>query len=275
MAYWNQFHWNAGAFWGDATAGAPSLATSNKPRRILSMKRTDYFPRVRGEQPEWLLNFAMKLLSYAGAVGYDPVIAAARANDCRYEAYYIADVGTAVRDHGKAYTSSVDQLAHGVGPFVSPSFVLPPLPVGVTLVACGALDRVFAFVQLIKALPAYTETIGIDMGIVGAEFVETHLVPEFSLKSIQGPVCHCGQINFKKYSHMAVIVEGRVNDGAYAMLGIVTDSPYLDARPLLIATQSEVREYRLRFWDNGAGVGECVAPRTAGCDRCWLRLYPV
>ena len=45
-----------------------------------------------------------------------------------------------------------------------------------------------------------------------------------------------------------------------------TESPYVDARPLLVAGQPETREYRMRFWDKGTPNGEWtdVAKETVG-----------
>jgi hypothetical protein len=37
--------------------------------------------------------------------------------------------------------------------------------------------------------------------------------------------------------------------------GIDTESPYPDERPLLVAGQPEVREYRMRCWDKGTPNG--------------------
>ena len=44
-------------------------------------------------------------------------------------------------------------------------------------------------------------------------------------------------------------------------------SPYVDMRPLLVADQAEVREYRARFFDDGA-------PSSEWCDVAKLTLGP-
>ena len=223
------------------------------------MKRNDYYPKSKTKQPEWLINLAAKIVSYAGTLGLDPAVVALRVNDCRCLAWYLGDVGTAVRDHGKAYTAAVESLVNGSGVFHPPVFVPPPLPVTVpptTLVDQGALLRIFRFVRMIKAALGYTEAIGIDMGIVGSEAMKPEGAPKFTLKSIMGPDCHCAEVKFKKYGHMAVVLQGRVAAGSWEDLGVSTQSPYTDTRPLAVAGQPEVREYRLRYWDDGAAVGE-------------------
>ena len=46
-------------------------------------------------------------------------------------------------------------------------------------------------------------------------------------------------------------VESRCGAGAWEFLASDTESPHEDERPLLVAGQPEVREYRMRFWDKG------------------------
>jgi hypothetical protein len=43
--------------------------------------------------------------------------------------------------------------------------------------------------------------------------------------------------------------EALSSTGAWELLAIDPESPYLDERSLLVAGQAEVREYRARFWD--------------------------
>jgi hypothetical protein len=53
-----------------------------------------------------------------------------------------------------------------------------------------------------------------------------------------------------------VYIESRRGAGAWEFLTIDTESPYLDERPLAVAAQPEVREYRMRFWDKGTANGD-------------------
>ena len=46
---------------------------------------------------------------------------------------------------------------------------------------------------------------------------------------------------------------------AWEMLGIDLESPYIDQRPLLVATQPEVREYRLQFYEDAGPSGDFTA----------------
>ena len=47
--------------------------------------------------------------------------------------------------------------------------------------------------------------------------------------------------------------------GPWELLAIDLASPYLDARPLLVATQPETREYRLQYYEAEAPVGDFTA----------------
>ena len=260
MPFWNQSHWNSGGFWGPS--GSTSTNNNPKQRKPRPMKRNEYYPTLKAEQPEWLNNLAAKMVTYTGALGLDPVTVGKRANDCRCLAWYIGDVSTAVRDFGKAYTAAAESLSSGSGEFVPPAFVQPPLPTTTpptTLVDQGALTRITLYVKIIKASEGYTEAIGIDMGIVGTEATKPEGPPDFTLDTIMGPDCHCAVVKYKKRGHMAVVIQGKVGAGDWVELSVSTQSPYTDSRPLAVAGQPEVREYRLRYWDDGAAVGEWSA----------------
>ena len=124
---------------------------------------------------------------------------------------------------------------------VLPVFTAPALPAGVAAVNTGALDRIFGFVQAIKARPAYTDAIGMLLGIVGAEDAGSNPLPTFTLKVERGTGCECVRVTFRKFGHDGVVIFCRRNGGAWEMLAIDLASPYLDDRPLLVAAQPEVR----------------------------------
>jgi len=264
MANWNQFAWSAGTLWGPAPAGAQFHRNKNKNKK--NMKKLPFFPRLIEARPEWFGTYGTQL----NALGVSilalaaPDVAASVA-DARYLEYCSGSWLAAVREFGPACTAALtvlyDQAA--ADPFVLPAFAPPPLPAAnpplpaVVAVAPGALQRIFAYVQIIKKQPTYTEAIGLQLGIVGSEDNTGHPLPEFTAKSELGDDCHCVRIKFKKFRHMGVAIYSRRGpNGAWEFLAIDTDSPYLDERELLVAGQPEVREYRMRFWDAGAENGE-------------------
>jgi len=255
MANWNSAHWNTPILWGPALP--PSSQNKTKATKSNTMKRQAYFPILIAEQPEWFNNFA-KINGYAAALDHDPFVVAERVKDTKFCGYVVGDWLTAVRTHGTAATAGIEVLFTGTGvdPYVLPGFTAPVLPVGVVPVPPGALDRIFAYVQIIKNSAGYTEAIGQDLRIIGSAAPPSPDVPTFDLVLEMGTGCHCVRVRFRKYGHMGVYIVSRRNAGVEEVLGIDTASPYLDERPLLVAGAPEIREFRMRFWDDGAPVGD-------------------
>jgi hypothetical protein len=222
------------------------------------MKRQPYFPRIVSERPGWFANYATQLPLANTTLALDSAAVTASVGDARFCQYSCGIWLTAAREFGPAGTASIDDLFNGTGvdPYVLPLFTPPALPAGVTAVLAGALGRIFAFVQTIKASPNYTEAIGLQLGIVGQEDAAEHPVPEFTLKVERGSGCECVKIIFKKFGRQGVVIYSRRGGGAWEMLAIDLASPYLDERPLLVAGQPEVREYRLQYYDDAAAVGD-------------------
>ena len=222
------------------------------------MKRQHYYPKLVPDQSEWHFNYAVVLEDRIPDLSLDPAAAAASVNDSRYLGYALGVWRTAVRDFGPGTTAQIKTLRSGRGsaPLLLPVFTAPPLPPGVTPALPGALNRIFKFVQTIKASPGYTQGIGLMMGIVGRENSAGHARPDFSLKLEQGQLWQCVRVRFRRWGRHAVVIYSRRGGGDWELLGIATDSPFQDARPLLVPGQPEVREYRLRFWDKGDETGD-------------------
>ena len=270
MALWNSgVLWDSGTLWGPASP-APPLQTNNhrRHRTRTTMKRQPYYPRLLSDQPEWHFNYADQLDAQGEALGLVPAEVAASSNDSRQLGYALGVWLTKVREFGPGATGELETLRYGVGPgpFVLPSFTAPTPPPALTPVAPGALYRIFDYVQTIKRASGYTEGIGLLLGIVGQEDAAEHSAPEIFLKAEQGTGCQCVKVRFKKFGHYAIALYSRRGGGAWELLGIDVESPYLDERALLIAAQPEIRDYRARFWDSGSESGDWtdVASITVG-----------
>lgn len=222
------------------------------------MKRQRYFPSTLTARPEWFRNFADQLLAANATLGFitaeiNPVV-----SDARFCEYASGTWLTAAREFGPAATAALEDFYTGSGtaPYVLPGFTPPDLPDGVVAVPAGALERIFAFVKTIKARSTYTEAIGLQLGIVGQEDATEHPLPEFTLKQERAEGCQCVKVSFKKFGRQGVVIWCRRGGGAWEMLGIDLNTPYLDERPLLVAGQPEVREYRLQYYDDSAPTGD-------------------
>ena len=258
-ALWNHFSWNDGTLWGPSPA---SPTTANKPRKKHStMKRQQYFPRNVDARPEWFHKYATELPIANAILGLPAPDVTATVADAKSLEYASGPWLTATRDFGPTCTSAIEELFSGNGgaAFVLPGFTVPALPAGVVAVPSGALDRIFAYVQVIKANPSYTEAIGLQLGIVGAEDSTENPVPTFTLKVERSDASEVVKITFRKYGRPGVAIYSRRGGGAWALLAIDLASPYLDARPLLVAGQPETREYRLQYFEADAPVGDFTA----------------
>lgn len=260
MALWNSgVTWSSGTLWGpSALPSGPSNANSKTTKT--PMKRETYYPRLVAERPEWHANFAAKLIIYGPILGLTPAQVNQGVADNLYLAYGLGDWISNVRDFAPACTSGLVTLSIGTGseayvfkPYTAPD--LPTLPVGIT-VTPGALTRTFGLIKGIKGMAPYTEDMGIDMGIVGPETPPPPPpgdapVPELTVSAIPGDTNEVGRVKYFKYGHEYVMIEGRRGGGAWEHLAQSAKSPFLDTRPLLVAGQAEVREYRGRYYDKG------------------------
>jgi len=252
MATWNQSYWNQPVLWGPLPppSSNPTTKTNHKNH---TMNRQAYFPSTRSAEPEWFTNFGNKVTDHATAAGMPAGEITDIVKDAKFCAYAAGAWLAMARQFAPACTAALENLYDGTGtdPFVLPVFTAPTLPAGVVPVPPGALKRIFRFIADLKNKPAYNETMGQDLGIIGPEETQPD-VPKFTIKVGTGEGCECAELRFFKYGRLGVVVQSRRNGGEWETLGIDTETPYTDARPLLTPGTAEVREYRLRFWDGEA-----------------------
>ena len=250
---WDSGTWDGG-FWDEPPSDYFQTKTKTKQPK---MRRQEYYPSRIASQVTWLANYFTKLPTYGPICGVIAADVTASVNDAKWCYYVLGLWLSAVRAFAPSTTDAVDDVLTGAGAsvVVLPTFVPPALPAGVTAQLPGALNRIFELIAKMKLHAACTEAVETDMGIIGAE--ETaKAMPKFLTELLQGTGCQCAKLTFYKYGHMGVYIESRRGTGAWEMLGIDTDSPYTDERPLLAAGQPEVREYRMRFWDKGTPNGD-------------------
>jgi hypothetical protein len=241
------------------------------------MKRKYFYPADFAERPEWHANLALKLQLYGLALGLTPAEINAGVADNLLLAYALGVWITNVREYAPACTAILETLARGTGvdPFVFPTCTAPPLPTlpaGITAVLPGALDRTMRLAKRIKTLHGYTESIGLDLGIVGSELPPPPPpgevpAPSLAATVISGDANQYVRLKFLKKGHEYVMIESRRGSGAWEELAQSNKSPFIDNRALLVAGQAEVREYRARFWDNGV-------PSSDWCDVAKVTVGP-
>jgi len=263
MALWSSgATWSSGQIWGPSAAPAVPI-NENTKTKLTQMKRQPYYPKSISQQAEWHANLATKLPGYAAALSLSAAEVDNAVADNVILSYALGDWIVSVREYAPSCTASLDTLASGTGSvnYVFPLHqvpALPTLPAGITGVKPGALDRTFKLAQYLKTRPGYIEAIGLDLGIVGSAAPEPPAsgTPRIRVTVELGDDCECARVTFYKDGHQGLILESRRGSGAFEELGIVTKSPFLDERELLVTGQAEIREYRARFWDEGKGVGD-------------------
>jgi hypothetical protein len=275
MALWSSgVTWSSNILWGPSVIPAGPTHTNTKKKRN-TMQRDDYYPTRIAERPEWHANFAAKFQIYGPLLGYPAAEVNAAVADNLYLAYGLGDWVSGVREFGPACTAALKTLATGTGsaPFVFTPYTapaLPTLPAGITAVLPGALDRTFGLVQGVKGKPGYTDDMGLDMGIVGSEKPAPPPgeapAPRITVAAIPGDAHEYARVKYFKDGHEALQIQGRRGGGNWEDLAMSYKSPFIDERPLLVAGQAEVREYRARFYDRGVYTsGWCdVAKVTVG-----------
>ena len=225
------------------------------------MIRQYYFPKVTADQPGWLLHFSKQLPLANIELGLPADSVTAVAADAAWLAYVWGPWLSIAQQFGPACTTAAKTASRGAAdaPFTLPIFTPPPLPGGVVPVPAGALPRIFAFVQVIKAAPTYTEAHGHQLGIIGAEDATERPLPTFTLKVERADAAEIVRVNFLRYGWPGVVIHGRRGGGEWEQLAISLKSPWIDQRPLLVPTQPEVREFRLQFYE-GHGPASDFTP---------------
>src|SRR6266404_3598440 len=112
-----------------------------------------------------------------------------------------------------------------------------------------------ALAARIKAHPAYTPALGSLLGVVGAEDTTdlTTSKPTMAGADQTGGVV---QLDFdKSISDGVNIYAKRGDEPDFTFLARDTASPYIDNRPLLVATKPELREYKCVYVLNDEEIG--------------------
>lgn len=212
-------------------------------------------------QGNWLVNYRDKINGYATTLGIAGGDIAATIADAKYLIYVLGAWLTEVRAFSRTATAALEILQTGEsgGAYPVPVFTPPALPgtpaPATVAVAAGALNRIFAFVQMVKDTAGYDVSMGTDLQIEGAEDTADHPTPLLRLKLGQMPSCQCVDISITKYTHEGVVIESRRAGGAWEQVGVTTARTWTDERPLLVSGQPEVREFRSRYWDKGIANG--------------------
>ncbi len=219
-----------------------------------------FFPVKESEQIIWCNNYRIKLATHGPTCGESPAAIAAAQADMAFYVWLVEKWHPAIRADAEEATAYKKLIANGGVPGISPvpvpaasTFTGPDAPPA--LVMPGVFTRLFEQIARMKASAGFKgnpDVIGQDLRILGQADTAEHLFPEFKVTVEDGPSCECSRIDFTKFGHTGVWIEGRRNGvGPFEFIAVDTTKPYIDERPLLVPGAAETREYRLRFWDDG------------------------
>jgi hypothetical protein len=212
-----------------------------------------YLPNTLTGRVTWLNTFASALLANATTLG---ILVGETTLISKFAAYYAYMVGLSDNtvDFGKQLTAFIKILSFapqgtllGAAPVFTPG-TAPPVA------QAGIFTYIALLVQRIKANPAYTESIGQALGIIGdgGLFVPDDFVAHVKAEAKPGFV----DLSFVKGETEGYNFYARLRgQSVWTFLAHSTHSPYHDTRPLANAATPENREYYGRGELNDAEIG--------------------
>ena len=196
------------------------------------MARNPYLPASDADRVIWLNNFAAKFAPVAVPLGFVAADATAVTNDAVMFAYLIGQVEsfTTAKEQRVKYKNLIKD-----GPIGEPGGVVPSgptVPAPPTLVLPGIFPRISFLVQRIKVAPNYTDAIGSDLGIIGAEQVvdSGELKPVVKLALKGGQV----EVQWAKGKTNGVRIESDKGSG-WQFLAVDSVPHYVDTTPITTA----------------------------------------
>ena len=214
------------------------------------MKKS-YLPLNDKERAVWFKNFSVKLAPLATSLGLSASDVTAINNDSAYFSYCVdtAEMYKAEASERNRYKNILRDgpIGSSLGPYPS----TPTIPTPPTVVQAGVFARLRLIVQRIKNHTNYTEAIGMDLGIIGAEDIwnPDDLKPVLKLAIKGGHV----EVQWTKGHADAICIEKLVGTAtAFSFLAINLKPNFIDRTPI---TEAAVWKYRAIYILNDEPVG--------------------
>jgi hypothetical protein len=214
------------------------------------MAKAPFLPKDEPGKRKWLTNFAAKLPTYAPTVGVTPAEAAQAAADSAFF-NYICDAHAQHTKTTRDWTAYKHAAAHGdaLGDIpVTPALGMPP-----PVVPPDIFGRNCALAGRLKKHPNYTEPMGQDLGIIGAE----QTIDYTSLKPALTIILQAGHpvIGWRKLGMDSLELWVDRGDGkGFVFLAIDTVPGYTDTAAL--PTPGAVWKYKSIYREADAQVGQ-------------------
>lgn len=220
-----------------------------------------YLPLTETDRLNWLDNFTAKLPGYQTRLNLIAAEVTQLVNDDA-DLHVITNFQNAMREYKHSVTTWKNHLLHGSKPAValSPLSAPPAVPAFSSTLKADVLLRISKMVKAIKASSNYTETIGRDLGIIGADPAHTPVggsnLPTqktAALKPVLKITLNKGNrpwLRWRKGRTHALKIWVDRNDGkGFVLLTVATHHAYTDMFALPAKDVAIVWKYRAIFLD--------------------------
>lgn len=217
------------------------------------MAKAYFIPPTDTGKRDWLNHLAERLPVHATTVGVstgekDSVIADALFFD------YVIGAQTQFTAASQQWTAYKNAARNGTDSVMGAIPTAPTLDTAPALVAPGIFSRVSSLCARIKKHPGYTDAIGQDLDIIGAEQTvdTTHAKPVLKLELQAGKP----NVKWTKGGFDGVEIWVDRGNGTFAFLAIDTVPDYLDTAALPAPGLTALWKYKAIYRLNDAQVGE-------------------
>ena len=209
------------------------------------MKPTTYLPNGDNEKAAWMINFDEKFPTYATKFGFSNEAIVANHHDRLAFTYGLMMVEAAKTFEHQSVTFK-DAIRNGTETNLVidiPVFTPPANPP--LAVAPGIFRRVSKLVTTFKANALYTEAIGQDLGIIGADYLGKDNPDDIQVKLTVKQSGGSVQLKYVKGDLDGIKLESkRGTETEFSLLDKITQTTFTDKRPVLVTGVPEVRQYR-------------------------------
>jgi hypothetical protein len=220
------------------------------------MEKKFYLPDADTEREVWLTNFqagyaALALITAWGITAPQLLSVLNDTNAFRYSLVLLE----AAKVFSKTCNVSKGLLNIGASTAIPQAFPVFIPPAGApTPVPPGIFQRITLLAGQLKKNPLYTETIGTNLKIIGADIVidMSTAQPVLSL-SLEGGLIHAKYIRGHAEGIFLYCLRG--TETAFTLVAMITKTTYVDSRPNLFVGQAEKRQYRAFFMVGDVAVG--------------------
>lgn len=212
-------------------------------------------PHYKPQYCEWLENWKIEYAAVASSLGFSAGEITAALTDANWALFVCRSAGDA-SSFAQSWTVFRDDLINGdpsVAVGAVPGTSTPTAPV-VPAPLRGINARIRATVKRVKASPAYTQSIGQALRIVGSSTSVDPATARPKLKVKSLPM-FASEVGWVRGEFSGVLVQCERN-GETTDLGVKTGTKFVDNRAPLEAGKPEVRNYRSLYVLNGETVGQ-------------------